>query len=167
MGRRGALAAALVAAGALAATSTASAATWKRLGTSTTTTVASAGSSVVYDFVAADGTGFGPALSLVGCADATAQFDPDVASTAGAGRVYLYSCVSTPPTANVCGKILVDNDNDGLPNDAPMSGVDGTGGVAPYRYVYDIGGIPYLAPYVFVAADGVTRPRLLVTCEDQ
>lgn len=143
-------------------------ATWKRIGGTSTVSTASPGDTVVYDFVAADGTGFGPVLTAPECQTMTVQFDPDMGGTAGTARIYLYTCVSRPTnglgSANVCGKILTDPDGDGLPNDAPLDGTDGTGSVAPARYIYDALGLTLIAPYVSTAATGAETPRLMLTC---
>jgi hypothetical protein len=141
-------------------------ATWKKFGTTQTVTNISPGSSVVYDFVLADGTGFGPILQNSECATLTIQFDPD--STGGAARVYPYACIDIPTTklgtANVCGKILVDTDADGILNETPMTGTDGSSASTQTRTIYDISGQPFIAPYISTAAAGVERARLLVSC---
>jgi len=146
----------------------ADAVTWKKFGTTQVATSMTPGSSAIYDFVNADSTGWGPIIQAGDCQMVTAQFDPNLDGTAGNGRVQLYSCIDIPTTKlgtdNVCGKVLVDTDGDGLLNDVPMAGGDGSSGAAVTRYIFDITGIPFIAPNVTTPADGVTRARLLLTC---
>lgn len=143
-------------------------ATWKRIGGTSTVSTASPGDTVVYDFVAADGTGFGPVLTAPECHTLTAQFDPDMAGTGGTATAYLYGCIARPTnglgSTNVCGKIIPDTDGDGLPNDTALNGADGTGSVAQRRYIYDISGVTLFAPYVASAASGSETPRFMLTC---
>lgn len=144
------------------------AATWKRFGTTQTTTLLNPGATVEYDFVAGDGTGYGPILQAPECHTVTAQFSTDIAGAAGSARVYLMGCINVPTNGlgadAVCGKILTDTDGDGLPNDHTLDGTDGTGGVAQYRYIWSIDGMPFFAPKVTVAATGGEAPRLMLTC---
>jgi len=152
-----------------------STAVWKKVGTDTVTTNVTPGAAVVYDFgivapaantpVDTDVPFFSPVIQTGQCARVTVQFDPDITGTGGTARVHIWSCLGTTPSANNCGKIITDNNVDGYPDDTPLSGEDGAGGnTTPYRYLFDLTGLPFLAVQVTTVANASTQARVMVSC---